>query len=188
MKFFKALAISVALFFLAPFLSSAELGDSRPTALAQHGEPQFQEKYNHLEDMLFWGELDPKGKTYEFWGYDGVVNQDGYGTPGKTIVFDEGRMAVFMVLCGPQVYRCQWTLRETLPRDLHQTKPTVIPEAALRKRGWENERARAIYIWKSDRYYVETVVTEEDPKDWLNSKIIGSVKAFPELLAKPNKF
>lgn len=185
MNFFLSLVFFFASLVLSPLPSFSEQGDTRESLLARYGEPHLQEKYNHLTDMLFWGQLDPKGKTYEFWGYDGVVNADGYGMPGRTIVLDGDRMAVFMILCGPQVYRCQWPLRETLPRDLHQTKPTIIPEAELRKKGWANERAKAIYIWKANRYYVEAVVAEEDPKDFLNSKIIGSVKALPELLEAP---
>lgn len=184
-KLFCSLALFFASLFLSPLPSFSEEGDTRESLLARYGEPHLQEKYDHLTDMLFWGQLDPRGKTYEFWGYDGVVNADGYGTPGRTIVFDGERITVFMILCGPQVYRCQWPLRETLPPDLRQTRPTVIPEAELRKKGWANERAKAIYIWRSDRYYVEAVVAEEDPKDWLNAKIIGSVKALPELLGAP---
>lgn len=161
---------------------SSETGESKKTLLSKFGEPLRIEKFDHLEDMLFWGKLDPKGKTYEYWAYDGVVNMNGYGTPGKTIVFDKNKMIVYMLVCPPSLYRCEWTLEETLPPDLRHIAPIIISEKQLKEAGWSNDRAQAIFIWKTSRVYLEAVISEHNSGNWINSKIFGFVKTYPDYL------
>ncbi len=183
----KVLARLSILFFLSiwPSVAYSELGDAKDVVMGRFGEPVLMEKFDHLDDMLFWGRANPEGKPFDYWGYYGAASSNGYGTPGKTIIFHENKMVFFMVLCGPRLYRCEWQLRETLPRELHGITPKVIVEEKLREAGWENERAKAIFIWDTREVYVETVVSEYDKNHWLNSKIFGSVKALPRMVLRP---